>query len=237
MTAAAIFIPGNMCDARLWTGAVRDSFARRGSPVIDADTSRDDTISGMAERALSLVPGPLVLIGFSMGAIVALAMAGAARDRLAACVLIGLNAGPDLPERSAVRLRQQGEVRAGGLERVLIEELKPNYLAARNRKDRKLLGLLRDMGLALGPDVFVAQSEALRTRPDHRPVLDSLDVPVLLACGAEDALCPPAWHADWAARLKRPTFRVVEGAGHMLPLEADAWLAAGIDSWLTETLP
>ena len=94
----------------------------------------------------------------------------------------------DLPERAPRRPVQQAEVRAGGLERVLVEELKPNYLAAANRANAPLLALLRDMGMALGPNVFVRQSEALRTRADLTPTLAALDVPVLLltrprACG------------------------------------------------------
>ena len=85
-----------------------------------------------------------------MGAIVALAMAAQAPERFAGAVLIGLNAGADLPDRAAHRPTQQAEVRAGGLERVLVEELKPNYLAAGRRADAALLDRLRDMGMALG---------------------------------------------------------------------------------------
>jgi len=220
--AIPVLIPGNMCDARLWTRDVRDALPG----AVDADTARDATVAGMAARALAAAQGPLVPVGFSMGAIVALEMARQAPGRVAGAVLIGLNAGPDLPERSARRPAQQAVVLRGGLERVLVEELKPNYLAARNRGDRALLALLRDMGLALGADVFVQQSEALRTRPDLVPALAALDAPVALLCGAEDALCPPAWHRRWLALAPRATLTVVEGAGHMLPLEAPGAVAA-----------
>ncbi|OYU73513.1 MAG: hypothetical protein CFE32_20695, partial [Alphaproteobacteria bacterium PA3] len=98
---------------------------------------------------------------FSMGAIVAVEMAVQAPERIGGLVLIGYNATSDLPERAAHRPVQQAEVRTGGLERVLVEELKPNYLAAANRANAPLLALLRDMGMALGPDVFVRQSQGL----------------------------------------------------------------------------
>lgn len=219
-----VLIPGNMCDHRLWTAEVRAELPG----AVDADTTADDTIAGMAARALAAVEGPLLPVGFSLGAIVALAMAAQAPERIAGAVLIGLNAGADLPERSAHRPVQQAEVRAGGLERVLVEELKPNYLGAAHRDDPALLALLRDMGLALGPEVFVRQSEALRTRPDVTPALAALDAPVALLCGAEDALCPPAWHRRWQELARRATLAVVEGAGHMLPLEAPAAVIAAI---------
>lgn len=237
-TPKAVLVPGNMCDSRLWSGgadALRRVLTGHGMiDVVDADMTHDATISDMAARALAAGSARLLVIGFSMGAIVALEMARQAPERIAGLVLIGLNAGPDLPERAAHRPVQQAEVRAGGLERVLIEELKPNYLAERNRGDAALLAVLRDMGMALGPHVFAMQSEALRLRDDLRHVLPTLAVPVLLACGAEDALCPPAWHRQWAEAIADAQLLVVPGAGHMLPLEAPQALADRLDAWLTQ---
>lgn len=233
----AVLIPGNMCDERLWDGGggvlLRVLQAHRFT-VDHAVTTRDATVTDMAERALTTDDGPLLPIGFSMGAIVAIEMARRAPERIVGLVLVGLNAAADLPERAARRPGQQDEVRAGGLERILIEELKPNYLAAQHRGDIALLNLLRDMGMTLGPDVFVRQSEALRTRDDLRPVLGTLSVPVLLACGAEDALCPPAWHECWADMIDDARLIVFEGSGHMLPLEAPDAFTEAIDRWITE---
>ena len=237
MRPTVLLIPGNMCDARLWNGGdgiLRKQLAGRGIVTNDVDAAQDATISAMAQRALSVVDGPVLPVGFSMGAIIALAMARLAPGRIAAMALFGLNAGADLPERSAVRLRQQAEVRAGGLERVIVEELKPNYLAKANRRNHALLALLRDMGMALGPEVFLAQSEALRTRPDLRGVLRAAQVPILLGCGLEDELCPPAWHRDWAARASDSRLAIFAGAGHMLPLEAPQEFADTVIAWLEE---
>jgi pimeloyl-ACP methyl ester carboxylesterase len=225
--ATPVLLAGNMCDARLWTLDTRAVLPG----AVDADLTQDDTIAAMAERALAAAEGPLLPVGFSMGGIVALAMAERAPERMAGLVLLDTNASADLPERAAARPRQQADVRAGALERVVVEELKPNYLAVANRADAALLARLRDMALALGPDVFVRQSEALRTRPDLRRVLPSLDAPVLLMCGEEDRLCPPEWHQALAADARAATLHVVPRAGHMLPLEQPAVLAAMLSSW------
>lgn len=227
MPATPVLLAGNMCDARLWTEEVRAALPG----AVDADLSQDDSVAVMADRALAAVEGALLPVGFSMGGIVALAMAERAPERMAGLVLLDTNASADLPERAAARPRQQAEVRAGALERVVVEELKPNYLAAANRGDAAMLALLREMALALGPDVFVRQSEALRTRPDLRHVLPALDAPVLLMCGAEDRLCPPDWHQALAGDARVATLHVVQDAGHMLPLEQPAALAAALTSW------
>lgn len=234
-----IFLPGNMCDARLWRGdsdILLATLLRRGLPdPHDADLTQDASIAGMAARTLAAVQGRILPIGFSMGAIVAIEMWFQAPQRVAGIVLLGYNATADLPERAAHRPAQQAEVIAGGLERVLVEELKPNYLAARHRSNAPLLALLRDMGLALGADVFVRQSEALRLRADRRDVLAHVTAPVLIGCGEEDKLCPPAWHANWANLLPDADAFTVAGAGHMLPLEAPRTLAGHLDRWLAAT--
>ena len=238
MAPTAILLPGNMCDARLWRGgdhALHHALARAGiTAVTDADVYQDDNMANMAQRALDSVSGPVLPVGFSMGAIVAMEMAVLEPDRVCGMVLCGYNATADLPDRAAIRPSQQAQVRDGGLERVLVEELKPNYLAAANRRNTDLLALLRDMGMTLGPDVFVQQSEALRLRADRVAQLAALRVPVLYIAGAEDTLCPPAWHRRWAMETPGSRCAEIAGAGHMVPLETPQDFAAVVAHWIQD---
>lgn len=223
-----VFLPGNMGDERLWHGLPH---ALLGG-AIHADLSRDDSIAAMAGRNLAAVDGPLLPIGLSMGGIVALEMARQAPARIVGMVLSDTNAGADLAERAAVRPAQQQRVRAGELETLVADELKPAYLAARNRDNHALRALILQMAVDLGDDVFVRQSEALRTRADLSGVLDDFVGPVLLMCGAEDRLCPPQWHHAMAARCADAQVRVIDGAGHLLPLEQPGKFAAALSAWL-----
>lgn len=223
---ALVLLPGNMCDARLWQSL--DGMSAR-----HADLSQDDNISAMATRGLADNPGELVLAGFSMGGIVALEMARQAPDRIKGLILIDTNAGADLPERAAIRPVQQNRVRGGALAQIVSEELKPAYLAVQNRDDENIRALVFDMAMGLGGDVFIRQSEALRTRADLAPVLNDFSGPVLLVCGAEDALCPPVWHEAMAARCCDAELRIVSGAGHLVPLEQPRTFRAIITAWLT----
>ena len=229
-----VLLPGNMCDERLWQ-PVADRLAAAGHRVGAAPRLDHDSIAAMADAVLADVPGPAVVIGFSMGAIVAAEMARRAPRQVPALGLVAFNASADLPERAAVRPRQQRDVRAGRLAAVVADELKPNYLAEANRQDRELLATVMDMAVALGPDVFVRQSEALRLRDDLRPSLPSLAMPVLLACGVDDQLCPPEWHHAWAEMIEGNA-RVAEinGAGHLVPLEQPGALAETLLAWLAE---
>ncbi len=226
-----LLLPGNMCDARQWEPLQRD-FDSAGWRSSVADLSCDDRISAMADRALDSIDGRIVPVGFSMGAIVALEMVRRAPQRIAALAMFALNATADLPERAAARPRQQHAVRAGRLAQVVGEELKPNYLAVANRGNSPLLALTMAMALDLGPDTFVRQSEALRTRADLRPVLPTIACSVFLACGAEDRLCPPQWHEDWRKAIGHGELEIISDAGHLLPLEQPERLGRALLGWL-----
>jgi pimeloyl-ACP methyl ester carboxylesterase len=94
-----------------------------------------------------------------------------------------------------------------------------------------LLDRAHAMSLRLGPDVFIRQAEALKTRPDAWPVLPTLQMPVLVACGAEDRLCPPELHARMAAACQQADFSIIENAGHLTPMEQPQMLSSLIAEW------
>ena len=231
---SVLLIPGHMCDGRLWRAAddaVINAFADLGATP-DPVSVDDQTITAMATALLAKYSGALVLVGFSMGGIVALEMARLEPRRMRGLAVLDTNPSADLPERSEARVQQQAAVRQGALERIVVEELKPLYLAERNRSDGALQGLLRDMALTLGPETFVRQSEALRTRADLQHILPDLSMPAFVACGEEDRLCPPAWHTAMAAKLRDAELHVIPGAGHMLPLERPRELASRLANWV-----
>ncbi len=228
MQPVLVFIPGNMCDARLWRDIddIPEWISVHAPPLGQA------SISAMASAVLAELQGPIIPIGFSMGGIVALEIARQAPERVKAMVLVDTNAGADLPERAILRPIQQARVRSGALATIIADELKPVYLAPANRNDATLKQLLFDMAMDLGEDIFLAQSEALRTRNDLGPVLDGFDGPIMLMCGAEDRLCPPAWHEMMADRARDATLHIISGSGHMLPLEQPASFNAALTQWL-----
>jgi pimeloyl-ACP methyl ester carboxylesterase len=226
-----------MCDGRLWAAAdnaITRAIEACGLTASCVDFEDDASIEAMAARAIRSREGAFIPIGFSMGGIVALEMYRQAPHRIAALCLIDTTAFADA--RGSERLRQQQDVRAGQLERVVLEELKPNYLAVRHAKNTDLLALLRDMAMELGPEIFVAQSEALRTRSDLTPILGKITVPVMLACGREDRLCLPALHEQLAALIDNASLPIVEDAGHILPLEQPVILAGLLATFLAATL-
>ncbi|WP_206057348.1 alpha/beta hydrolase [Nitratireductor sp. XY-223] len=228
-----ILLPGMMCDARLFAPQINAFEAAIDVVVPELD---EPSIEGMARAVLAGAPsGRFNVAGLSMGGIVAMAMAKLAPDRIARLALLDTNHHADLPERYDIRNRQIEDVRAGKLRSVIIDEMKPVYLAEANRGDRELLDLLVDMAMDVGADTFVAQSLALRDRPDHGEALRAFAGPALVLCGEEDNLCLPDRHREMAGLLPDPELVFVPDAGHISTLENSAAVNAAIGRWLSRS--
>ena len=225
-----VLLPGMMCDARLF-GPQVEAFGARYDIVIPELVQ--PTIAGMAEAVLAGVSaGRFNLAGLSMGGIVAMAMAAIAPERIARLALLDTNHLADAPERFAIRNRQIADVEAGKLRAVIVDEMKPVYLASRNRDDQALLDLLIAMAMDCGAQAFIAQSQALRDRPDQTAALSGFRGPSLVLCGEEDRLCPVERHREMAALLVASRLVIVPGAGHISTLENAPAVNAALAQWL-----
>lgn len=217
-TYPLLFVPGLMCDHRLWQPQVE--FFELERPVIVADVSKDASIEAMASRALSSVEGDFILIGLSMGGIIAFEMIRQAQTRIKGLALLDTNAMAESDARKKERKRQIAEAREGHLSRIVIEELKPNYLAPTHRQDKELKGKILAMAEDQGLAVFEQQSHALMARRESLDTLRKIDCPTEVLCGQEDELCPVEYHQMMASNIENAHLTVLPDCGHMSSLEA-----------------
>lgn len=219
-----VLAPGLLCDDRLWS-AVRPMLK---GEVITVDFTEDETIHAMADRILMEGPEWFVLAGFSMGGMASMTAAARAPDRIAGLVLIDTHAEPETPDRSKRRARQIATADAGGFERLVREELKPNYFADAHGRggERRLVS---DMARDAGASQFRRHVEALMARPDPGAMLGTLSMPVTVVTGEADTLAPPLAARHLVERLADARLVLVPDCGHMAPLEAPAVVADEIN--------
>lgn len=233
MTPTLLFLPGTWCDRRVWAPCAALLAPRW--PRVHVDLRDGDSIAGMAARALAAADGAVVPVGLSMGGIVALEMWRQAPARMPAMALFGVNPGADTPARAAGR--------AALLRRMATEELEAvaSELALAYFSEQPPPPALRDTVVAMAREAgavsYAAQSTALATRLDAWPRLAGIDVPVLLACGELDGICPLEQHERMAAQLPRWTLSPIRRAGHLAPLEQPALAALALQSWLQLCFP
>ena len=225
-----LLIPGMMCDSRLFAPQI--AALSSGRTIQVATITDADSISGLARLVLAEAPRRFALAGLSMGGIVAMEILRQAPERVERVALLDTNHRAETPDRRALRGPQVERVFHGALRQVLIEEMKPLYLAPENRDNEAILACALDMAMDLGPEVFARQSEALRTRPDQSAVLRTADLPALVLCGEHDRLCPVERHREMTALLPKGDLVVVPGAGHLSTLENPPGTTAALRGWL-----
>jgi pimeloyl-ACP methyl ester carboxylesterase len=223
-----IFLPGMMCDERLFTPQLGAFPKARVITPIDFDT-----VQAMASDVLRQAPHTFALAGLSMGGIVAMEVLRQAPERVSRLALLDTNPRAELESVKAMRAPQIESVKAGGLKTVIQEEMKPNYLVDSPRKP-EILDLCMTMALKLGPDAFVNQSIALRNRPDQTETLRAYKGPALVLCGKQDRLCPVERHELMHALLANSHLEIVENAGHLPTLEQPKITTAALARWLEE---
>lgn len=208
-----LFLPGLLCDDRLW----RDQQALFPAAVI-ADLTQDDHIDAMAYRAFALMPGRFALCGLSMGGYVALAMMRIAPERITRLCLFDTSARADTHEQQR-RRRGLMALTRGNRFRGVTPKLLPQLLHPDRLSDPDITQDVLDMAARVGRDAFLRQQQAILTRPDSRADLPLFALPTIIAVGEQDALTPPNLAVEMADTIPGARLRTIPHCGHLPPME------------------
>jgi pimeloyl-ACP methyl ester carboxylesterase len=171
-----------------------------------------ESIEEWASAVLDLAPpGPLVLVGNSVGGSCAIEVAVRAPERARLLVLIGTKAAH----------RPQPEYRDEIIDRLSTDGMDgawPRYWEPlfAPEADPSSVERARSVAAAQPIEDIVRGVRVFHTRPDRASFLSDFDKPVVIVNGEHDH---PDRGLAIATGLRRSTHRVVEGAGHYLPLE------------------
>jgi pimeloyl-ACP methyl ester carboxylesterase len=229
MQQKLVLIPGMLNNAALWN-AVAPAL-REKVQVVTPTSLAQDSVTAMADAVLAYTPpGPFALAGFSMGGWVAQEVVRRAGDRVNRLALISSSAGPaNASERDM--LARAGTAAATGFD-VILERMLPMVMHASHLGDHALREAAIRMWRDVGPTIYVRQCRAAMDRPDLRAVLHDLQIPVLIACGSEDQVTPPALARELAGLIPSAHLAFVDRCGHLLPLERPDELVALLWQWL-----
>jgi pimeloyl-ACP methyl ester carboxylesterase len=224
-----VLLPGLLCDAVLWRPQVEGLGALVEPLVIDL--TRDDSLPGMARRALAAAPPTFALAGLSMGGYVAQEVMRQAPERVLKLALLDTSARADTPEQSArrrglIELSEKGEFKG------VTPRLLPLLIHAARHEDKPLADIVMGMAERVGKDAFLRQQRAIMGRPDGREDLRRIACPTLVLCGRQDALTPLALHEEIAGLVPGARLVAVEDCGHLSTLEKPITVTAAMRQWL-----
>ena len=105
----------------------------------------------------------------------------------------------------------------------------PNRLS-----DSVLLEAILKMFERKSAEIFANQLHALIERPDATPVLQSIQVPSLILCGLQDSWATPAQHQAMQHQVPHAVISMIDGAGHMAPMERPQAVSESMLKWLSD---
>ena len=224
-----ILLPGMMCDARLFAPqiAVLNDSMRISVPLPVSAPN----MAQLAAEVLADAPDCFALGGVSMGGILAMEIIRQAPQRVTHLALIDTNPFAERDEVKARRTPQMDAARDGRLAAVMRDEMKPSYFTHR-ADNADLLDLTMAMATDLGPDAFIAQSLALRDRPDYEATLRNVTCSTLILCGRHDQLCPVERHEAMKAMIPHARLCIVEEAGHLPTIETPGIVTTALQELL-----
>lgn len=232
MKPTLLLLPGLLCDAALWAHQI-DALAARYECVV-ANMTQDDSLSGMASRAIAGMPAQFSVAGLSMGGYCALEIMRQAPERVSRLALLDTSARADPPERVDIRRNLIERVRSGEFETVIAEHFQ-NFVHPSRLGDTDIMSTISTSAMNVGPDAYMRQQTAIMKRPDSLELLGEIKCPTMVLCGAEDALTPPPLHDEMASEIPSAVLVKIANSGHLPTLEQPDPVNAALSEWMERT--
>ncbi len=220
-----LLVHGSGVSARSWTAQLEGLGQALQLLAIDlpghgdSDPMQEATVQAYAEAARALLEGLQVgrvfVAGHSLGGAVAVALAGRYPKLIQGLILLSTCA--KLPETDG-SLGNLLWYLPGPIRKILFFSMAKKILFAPGARGRAVhLGM--EEIRACRPETIL-KDVAVAKCMDLEEVARGLRVPTLILCGSRDKLTPPALSERLNDLIPDSRLLILEGAGHMLPLEA-----------------
>lgn len=165
------------------------------------------------------IHGKVIVCGLSMGGYATLAFYRKYPDRAAALILAGTRAADDSVQGRLGRDATAEKARLEGLEPVVNTMLPKMLSPITADRNQHLISLVRSIMMSISLEGMIADLQAMRDRPDSRPMLADITIPTLVLHGLDDQLIPSHEAEDMAAAIPGAVLQLIPNAGHLLNLE------------------
>ena len=197
-----------------------DSFVRGSSNLREAIHTVDLMANDLALLLDAIgVSQPVVVNGLSMGGYVAFAFLRNYPSRVRALILTATRARPDSDvekdnRRNAIQLAQTQGV-APVVDGMLRRLVSPETLSGKPG----LVERIREIMLSSSVEGIIGDLKGMIDRPDARPMLAGIRVPVLILVGNDDQIIPLDEAQAMKDSISESSLETIKDAGHLLNME------------------
>ena len=161
----------------------------------------------------------VILCGLSLGGYMSFPFYRKYAHRLAGLILTATRASADTPEIKLNRENQIALTRTSGV-KAEIDLVLPKFLAPEAYRNRpELVKLVRQIMESTSLEGVLGDLMGMRDRPDSRPLLKDMRLPVLIIHGTDDQLIPLSEAELMRDEIPGAQLIVIPDAGHLPNLE------------------
>lgn len=234
-----VLLHGFGCDLRLWEPLIPrlkndltvTAFDMRGSGKSDKPTE-PYSIETLRNDAASFIEavckGPVSVLGFSMGGMVAMDLAATRPELVERLILVSTLPAWDCPFPPPAKTREL--FRRTDVSPELLTEVYETIFGSAYKKKvsaREYVDFRMSDENPQSLDDYLLQLRALEAS-DVREKVRLITVPALMIVGGEDKVAPPGNSVWLKENIHNAELKVLEGSGHMLPIEMPERLAEKI---------
>jgi len=213
-------LPGFMLDDTLWDDLI--PLLPGSWHVQPVALPRGRTVNEIAAGVASRLSEPTVVLGFSMGGYVARALAVSHPQLVEALVLVATSA-RETPQ-DAAPLNGASPAVFKGLSRKAVQR----SLGPTHAEDGALIDRVRAMSVRLGPEEYAWQSAVDRVGTPLR----GIRCPTMVVAAGQDQLRSIEESEELVREIPGAVLKVMEGSGHLVPLEDPGALADMLTHWV-----
>lgn len=200
--------------------AARDS--RHGSLLQD--------MTDAIESQLGTLAAPIVVMGTSVGGVIAQMLAIRNASGVRGLILCGTLFEPSQTARDALRARAD-QTRALGAQGMVEETVARWFPPAFHDEQNATMNQIRDVLGRADTEALAQIWEGLASLGLRRAI-PGIKLPSLVLSGSEDQAAPPSVSRELADLLAHGRYQEIAGAGHLVPIERPSEVASAVSHFI-----
>ncbi len=221
----AVFLPGTLCDERLWHNQLH-----LFPDYTIVNLRVQDSEEAMLEAIAAVPANEFILIGFSMGGHLAFEFTLKYPERVKKLFVIGSSCEAYPPEEKALAALARDAIKKGLFKGVTDRRLR-DFLAPSSYDKKELRELIHSMSGENAAQVYLNQLNATLERRDLSNEVGKIKCPLTVIGGKEDKVVSKESILRVKDHNPNAVVHIIEDCGHFVPLEKPEELNAILSSF------
>ncbi len=211
-----IFLPGMLCDERLWKSILVEN--KIPGQHLFINLKEHDTFESIIKHVLDVGGDEFHLIGFSMGGIISCEILTQYSHRIKSISLLGMS-GYSFSKEDKMYFEKMISASNIGNFRAMTKRRAKTYLSNDSYQNKEMVNSVMEMANDCSKEIFHKQLNMVMNRKNHMDLIKSCKTPALIIASDKDNFNKAKRIQELTQLFKESTFIELMNCGHMIPIE------------------